>query len=75
MYRLSNKEQFTINTHWVDHLNEHEDFIGLYRVNMIDAGTLVSAIKDALLRMNAEVSDCRGQCYNGTSNMSGASKG
>ncbi len=72
----SNKEQFTINIRWIDqHLNEHEDFIGLYQVSTIDAASLVSAIRDVLLRMNAKVADCRGQCYDGASNMSGARKG
>ena len=72
----SNKEQFTINIRWVDqHLNEHEEFIGLYQVDTIDAKSLVSAIRDVLLRMNAKVADCRGQCYDEASNMSGARKG
>ena len=72
----SNKDQFTINIRWVDnHLNNHEDFIGLYQVSTIDAGSLVTAIKDVLIRMNANVSDCRGQCYDGASNMRGAKNG
>ena len=72
----SNKEQFTINIRWVDqHLNEHEEFIGLYQVSTIDAESLVSAIRDVLMRMNVRVADCRGQCYDGASNMSGAKKG
>ena len=72
----SNKEQFTINIRWVDeHLNAHEEFIGLYQVSTIDADSLVSAIRDVLLRMNAKIADCRGQCYYGASNMSGATKG
>ena len=33
------------------------------------------AIRDVLLRMNVKVADCRGQCYDGASNMSGARKG
>ena len=72
----SNKEQFTINIRWVDqNLNAHEEFIGLYLVSTIDAQSLVSAIRDVLLRMNARIADCRGQCYDGASNMSGARKG
>ena len=70
----SNKEQFTINIRWVDqNLNEHEDFLGLYQVSTIDAKNLVCAIKDVLIRMNANLSDCRGQCYDGASR--GAKKG
>ena len=72
----SNKEQFTINIRWVDqHLHEHEEFIGLYQVSTIDAKSLVTAIRDVLLRMNARCADCHGQCYDGASNMSGARKG
>lgn len=38
-------------------------------MNMIDAETMASAIKDVLLRMNAKVADCSGQCYDdGASN-------
>ena len=69
-------EQFTINIHKVDqHLNVHEHFIGLYQVSAIDAENLVSAIRDVLLHMNAKLAHCRGQCYDGTSNMSSARKG
>ena len=72
----SNKEQFTINICWVDqHLNAHKEFIGLYQVSTIAASSLVSAIRDVLLRMNVNIADCRGQCYDGASNMSGARKG
>ena len=72
----SNKEQLTVNIRWVDpHLTEHEDFIGLYQVNTIDTESLVSSIKDVLLHTNVNVADCRGQCYDEASNMSGARKG
>ena len=38
----SNKEQFTVNIRWVDQqLKEHESFIGLYKVDTIDADSLV----------------------------------
>ena len=35
----------------------------------------MSAIRDVLHRMNVLISDCRGQCYDGASNISGARKG
>ena len=42
---VSNKEQFTICMRWVDeNLDDHEDFIGLYQVDNIDACTLTDAI-------------------------------
>ena len=38
----SNKEQFTVNIQWVDEqLKEHENFIGLYKVDIIDVDSLV----------------------------------
>ena len=45
-------------------------FTGLYQVESINANCLVFAIKDALFLMEHQLSACRGQCYNGTSNMS-----
>ena len=72
----SNKEQFTVNIRWIDEeLKDHESFIGLYQVDSIDAVSLLVSIKDVLLRMNVQLSHCRGQCYDGASNMSGARNG
>ena len=51
MTDCSNKEQFVICCRWVDKsLNTHEDFIGIYNVNNIKADTLVTVIKDILIR-------------------------
>ena len=73
---ISNKEQFTICFRWVDsNLQDHEDFIGLYEVDNIGADCLVHHIKDVLLRMNLSLSKCRGQCYDGASNMRGVKNG
>ena len=47
----------------------HEKFMGLYLVLSIDADTLVTVIKDCLLRMNLSLTKCRGQCYDGASNI------
>ena len=44
-------------------------------MNTIDAKSSLSSIKNVLLHMNAKIADCRGQCYDGASNMSGARKG
>ena len=72
----SNKEQFTISLRYVDEkLEDHTDFIGLYAQDSISADSLAASIKDVLCRMNLKVSDCRGQCYDGASNMSGARNG
>lgn len=72
----SNKEQFTINLRWVDSkLQDHTEFIGLYAMDAIDADSLTFSIKDVLLRMALPLSNCRGQCYDGVSNMSRAKNG
>ena len=44
------------------------------QVSTIDVKSSVTAIKDVML-LNAKISDCRGQCYDCASNMSGAKKG
>ena len=49
---VANKEQFTINIRWIDDgMKDHEEFIGLYCVDSIDANSLIRAIKDCLLRL------------------------
>ena len=71
-----NKEQFTICIRWVGQdLQDHKDFIGLYEVSSINADCLTEAIKDTLLQIGVKISDCRGQCYDGASNMSGIKNG
>lgn len=73
---VANKEQFTICIRWVGQdLQDHEDFIGLYEVSSINADCLTKAIKDTLLRIGVKISECRGQCYDGASNMSGIKNG
>ena len=67
---ISNKEQLTICIRWVDkELEAHEDFFGVYNVPDIGAETIVSAIKDVLLKLQLSIVNCRGQCYDGVSNM------
>ena len=49
---ISNKEQLIICIRWVDkELEAHEDFLGFYNVPDIGAETIVSAIKDVLLKL------------------------
>ena len=73
---VSNREQCVLVLRHVDddHV-AHEDFIGLYKVDSIDSNTLTKTIEDCLLRMNLSLKNCRGQCYDGASNMSGAKNG
>ena len=49
----------------------HEHFIGIHAVENIKSDTLVTVLKDILIRLNIPLSNCRGQCYDGTSNMTG----
>ena len=72
----SNLEQLSFNTHIADdELEVHEDFLGFYEIENIKSDTIVSAIKDVLLRFNLSLDLCRGQIYDGASNMVGKKSG
>ena len=72
----SNKEQMTFCVRTVDDcLEVEEDFLGFYEVQNIKSDTLVAAIKDILLRLNLQLASCRGQTYDGASNMFGKKSG
>ena len=58
-----------------DHLEVHEEFVRLYRCENIAANTIVKVLKESLLRFNLQLSRCRGQCYDGGSNMAGSKNG
>ena len=73
---ISNQEQLTICIRWVNkELQAHEDFLGFYNVPDIGAETIVSAIKDVLLKLQLSLVNCRGQCYDGARNMMGHKTG
>ena len=66
----------TICLRWVDRdLKYHEDFIGLYQVDSITEDSLTFHIKDALLCLNVQVSQCQCQCCDGAANISGIRSG
>ena len=66
----SNKEQLVICLRWVDqHMDVHENFMGLYVIPNISADTIFGVVKDTLVRLNLGLSRCRGQCYDGASNI------
>ena len=70
------KEQLTFCVRWIDEkLDAHEDFLGFYNVPNISSETIVSVIKDALIRLQLSLDSCRGQCYDGASNMLGLKSG
>ena len=69
---ISKKEQLCMCIRWVDKDFEiHEDPVELTNVPKTDAKTLSAVIKDSLIRFALPISQCRGQAYDGASNMSG----
>ena len=73
---LANIEQVVLVIRSVnDNLTVTEDLIGLYKTESIESSSLVSIIKDDLLRMNLKLKYCRAQCYDGGNNMTGVRNG
>ncbi len=69
---ISGAEQFAVSLRWVDSCYiVYEDLIGMVQVDQTDAATLSSTLKDVLIRCGLPLSNCRGQTYDGASNMSG----
>ena len=69
---ISNKEQLALSLRWVDEIfNINEDFLGFYQSDNIKSDTIVSAIRDVLLRTQISLDNCRGQCYHGARNILG----
>ena len=52
-----------------------EEFVGMHSVHSLKSNTLVAVWRDVLTRLNLSIQDCRGQCYDGASNMAGAKNG
>ena len=72
----SNKEQVVLVFRWVsEDLVVHEEFLGLYLTESITSAALVSIIEDTILRINIKFENCRGQCYDGASALTGAKNG
>ena len=46
-----------------------------FTMYLTGAETIVSAVKDVLLKLQLSLANCRGQCYNGASNMLGHKTG
>lgn len=69
---VSHKEQLCITIRWVDNdFLFHEDPIELINVPRTDSATLTASIKDSLVRFCLPIGQCRGQAYDGASNMLG----
>ena len=72
----SNKEQVVLVFRWVsEDLVAHEEFIGLYLTESISSAALIKIIEETILRMNIKLENCRGQCYDGASAMTGIKNG
>lgn len=61
---IANLEQMSICVRTVnDDPEVSENFLGFYEILNIENDTIVTAIKDALIRMQLPLSNCRGQTY------------
>ena len=72
---ISAKEQVSICFRTVQEDKEdiivHEDFLGFYETASTTASNLFCVVEDLLARFGLSMKDCRGQCYDGASAMSG----
>ena len=72
----SNKEQLPFSLRWVNNdLKVSEKFVGFYEILDLKSSTIVTVMKDILLRFQLNLDLCRGQRYDGASNISGKSSG
>ena len=72
---ISNKELLSMCFRWIKDLRVHEDFVGYYELPDIKSDTIVTAIKDSLIRMQLSLNDLRAQAYDRASNMFGKNTG
>ena len=71
-----NKELLTLCLSWVtDNLDVFEHFMGFYEIPDIKSSTIVSFIKDIMIRFQLQFNKCRGQCYDRASIMLGKKSG
>ena len=69
---ISNLEQLSFCARTVvNDLNVDKDFLGFYEIDNIKSETVVKAIKDILMSCSFNLDDCRGQTYDGASNIMG----
>lgn len=73
---VSGTEQLSVSIRWVDKSYEvHEDLLGVKELPNTKAVTIYQEVKDVLLRCSLSITQCRGQAYDGASNMSGIRNG
>lgn len=70
---IANQEEVSLYLRWLNHgkIQVYEDFVGFHMVSNIIPETIVAAIKDALHCFQLPIFNCRGQMYDGASNMMG----
>ena len=60
----SRKEQVSICLRYVNScFNANEAFVGFFETDSTTSETLFRVIKDVLMRLQLNINDCRGQCY------------
>ena len=73
---VSNVEELVICSRWVDEdLIAHEECLGMHPLKVTSGVDVFPIIKDILLRLNLNVTDARGQCYDGAGAMMGVKSG
>ena len=71
MTDVANKEQLSLAVRFVDIDGTiHEEFLGFLSLERITGEAIASAILDVLPKWNLNIKNCRGQGYDGASNMS-----
>ena len=72
---ISNKEELSVSLRYVLDNKVHEVFIDFMEVERITGVILAHSIIHLLTTLGLSLSDLRGQCYDGASNMAGARSG
>ena len=68
---IANKEQLSLTVCFVDiDSTSHEEFLGFLSLERITGEAIAAAILDVLPKWNLNIKNCRGQGYDGASNMS-----
>ena len=73
---VSNREQLSLVIRFVDSGgNIREEFLGFHNLQRIAGEAMASSILDTLPQSNLDIKNCRGQGYDGASNMSPSRRG
>ena len=73
---ISGTEQLSVSIRWVSKNYEvHEDILGVKELPDTKAATIHHEMNDILERCTLPITQCRGQAYDGASNMSGIRNG